>query len=99
MGKVIGDIDQCFLCGRYERLERHHCFGASNRKKSEIDGLCVMLCHNCHNEPPYGAHHNAETMHYLHRIGQHYAEKELGMTREEFMKRYGENYLYLEDLN
>lgn len=93
MGKVIGDIGECYCCGRFDRLERHHIFGGINRSRSEEDGLCVMLCHICHNEPPYGAHHNREISNWLHRLGQQYAEQELGMTREQFMRRYGQNYL------
>ena len=48
---------QCYLCGSVRALERHHIFGAYNRRKSEKYGLTVLLCHNCHNEPPRGAHH------------------------------------------
>ena len=90
----------CFLCGRYAYTERHHIFGAANRKLSEQDGLVVDLCHPCHNEPPNGVHFNKERMQKLHEIGQMKWEGDLlvkGATPKEartaFIKRYGKNYL------
>lgn len=83
----------CFLCGRYTYLERHHIFGGANRKKSERDGLVVNLCHYCHNEPPYGAHHNKETMLFLHQYGQKLIMQKMNWTIEKFIREYGKNYL------
>lgn len=85
------DISKCFLCGRYGWLEEHHIFGAYNRKKSEFYGLKVQLCHRCHNEPPHGAHHNKETMQYLHEVGQRAFERHY--PEEDFMQIFGKNYL------
>ena len=50
-------------------MEKHHIFGAANRKKSEKYGLTVDLCHWCHNEPPDGAHFSAATAQALHEYG------------------------------
>jgi hypothetical protein len=94
----------CFICGRNSPLERHHIFGAANRKLSEQDGLVVYLCRSCHNEPPDGVHFNKEKMEFLHKWGQDRWElrkmSEDHVTREEarkaFMKRYGRNYIYYE---
>lgn len=87
----------CFICGRseteYNRLEVHHLFGAANRKKSDHYNLTVTLCHKCHNEPPFGVHHNAEMMDYLHRYGQRKAMQEQGWTAEQFAEIFGKNYL------
>lgn len=90
----------CFLCGRYAYTERHHIFGAANRKLSEQDGLVVYLCPDCHNRPPNGVHFNKERMDALRRYGQTVYENNLvgdGKTRQEarqaFIKRYGKNYL------
>lgn len=88
----------CFLCGcngnAYgRRIERHHLFGGANRKLSEQYGLTVDLCHACHNEPPLGAHFNAETMLYLHRYGQKKFMDETGKSAEEFAALFGKNYL------
>ena len=81
----------CEICGRWCLLERHHVFGASNRKKSEKYGYVVNLCHWCHNEPPYGVHHNASMMRSLHQKYQHIFEQT--HTREEFIQEFGKNYL------
>lgn len=93
MKRVIGDVSECFICGSYGQLERHHIMGGANRRNSEKDGLCVMLCHNCHNEPPNGVHFNPANNMWLKRTAQRYAEQELKMTREQWMQRYGKNYL------
>ena len=91
------DYRKCFLCERsetsYNRLEVHHLFGAANRKKSDKLGLTVTLCHNCHNEPPFGVHHNADTMDYLHKYGQKKCMSEQGWTKERFTAEFGRNYL------
>lgn len=81
----------CYFCGSYQKLEKHHIFGAANRKHSEEDGLVVVLCHNCHNEPPDGVHYNKERMDYLRRVGQ--TEYERTHSHKAFMQRYGRNYL------
>lgn len=90
----------CYRCGRYCPTEKHHIFGASNRKWSEADGLWVYLCADCHNRPPYGAHFNRGTAEWLHRVGQEAYEGKMiqnGLSpteaRTRFMKRYGKNYL------
>ena len=74
---------QCYLCGSV--------FGAYNRRKSEKYGLTVLLCHNCHNEPPRGAHHCKQTMDYLHRVGQQAFEDTY--PDKDFISIFGRNYL------
>ena len=44
------EIEQCFICGSGQSLERHHIFTGSRRKKSEKYGLVVYLCDTCHPE-------------------------------------------------
>lgn len=90
---------KCFICGRYcGNTERHHLFGAFNRKKSEKLGLVVDLCHACHNEQPHddfagGVHFNAELMRALHEYGQRKAMEENNWTTEDFIREFGRNYL------
>lgn len=86
-------MGHCFLCGRYANLERHHLFGGPLRKKAEKYGLVVNLCHYCHNEPPYGAHHNKDTMQTLHEYGQLKAMTENGWTVDDFRLEFYKNYL------
>ena len=93
MSKSIMQVEKrCFLSGRTDALEKHHIFGAANRKLSEQYGLWVWLNHWYHNEPPVGVHHNKEAMDYLHREGQKRFE-EIHGSREDFMRIFGRNFL------
>lgn len=86
-------MSRCFICGKVGRTERHHIFGGAMRKKSEEYKLVVDLCHNCHNEPPYGVHHCKELMDELHKWGQKKAMQENGWTVEDFRREFYKNYL------
>lgn len=83
--------DECYECGRCDCLEEHHLLGGPNRKWSEKYGLKVRLCHWCHNEPPYGVHHNRDMMLKYRRLGQTAFEKD--HSREEWLRIFGRNYL------
>lgn len=95
--KTIGDPAMCWICGRNgsaDTLDRHHIFGGANRKNSEDDGLCVMLCHHdCHIFGPNSVHQNREVDLRVKVNGQNYAMTVLRMTREQFIARYGRNYI------
>lgn len=84
---------RCFLCGRTGWIEGHHIFGGPYRKKADRLGLVVDLCHECHNEPPNGVHHNREVMLDMKRYGQRRAMREQGWSVERFIKEFGKNYL------
>ena len=88
MNSIIQTEHNCFLCGRADWLEKHHIFGASNRKNSEKYGLTVYLCHWCHNEPPDGVHFNAENMLALRKWAQKQAMEHYGWDEAEFIKIY-----------
>lgn len=92
----------CWLCGRNgtaDPLDKHHIFGGAYRKKSERYGLTVYLCHcSCHLFGPEAAHNCRETMEQLHKYGQKLVMEEQGWTVEEFMAKFGGNYLDDEDL-
>lgn len=86
-------IGECFLCHQWEPLEVHHIFGGSNRRRSEKYVLTVRLCHQCHNEPPNGVHHNKSLMDMLHEYGQLKAMREQSWTKEDFMRVFHANYV------
>ena len=90
---------KCFLCEREGTIERHHIFGGPFRSKSNRMGLVVDLCHYCHNEPPYGAHHCRQTADRLHRYGQRKAMIENGWDIDDFVREFGKNYLTDEELD
>ena len=74
-------------------MERHHIFGGARRKLSEKYGLVIYLCgESCHRNGKYSAHRNAEIANFLHREGEKMALAQ-GMTREEFIKIFGKDYL------
>ena len=88
--------DVCFLCKRNRhagRLEVHHIYGGARRKLSTQYGLVVTLCEECHRTAPHAVHQSADTMQYLHEIGQRKAMEENGWTKEQFMEVFGKNYL------
>ena len=74
-------------------LEKHHVFGGAYRSKSEKLGMTVHLCHNCHNEPPKGVHHNAEMNRQLKARAQRKAMEYYGWSVEDFINMFGKNYL------
>lgn len=81
----------CYICGRTDRVERHHVYGGANRRKSEKHGMVVDLCHWHHNEPPMGVHHNHKRNMALKREFQERFEKR--HTRDEFRAIFGKSYL------
>lgn len=97
MKKVIGDPDICWLCGangRSDPLDRHHAFGGANRKLSEEDGLCFSLCHNkCHIFGSNSVHQNRAQDLRLKQQAQRYAMIKHDYTIQQFIARYGKNYL------
>lgn len=93
MKSILQNECRCYLCGSYEWLEEHHIFpGNPNRRISEENGFKVYLCHWCHNEPPYGVHHNKKKRLQLQQECQRRFE-EMGHTRDEFVHLIGKNYL------
>lgn len=93
----MNEYRKCFLCrrnGNCDKLDKHHLFGGANRTKSEKYGLTVWLCHNrCHIFGKYSAHQNGEVMQYLHQYGQKKAMQEQNWTVEQFIEKFGKNYL------
>ena len=69
------------------------CFFGKNRQKSIDDGCCVYLCGKHHNQSNAGVHFNHELDTRLKQAMQkqwmiHYNKK-----IDDFIKRYGKNYL------
>lgn len=73
------------------------CFRGRSAKKSELYGAVVELCHNCHNEPPNGVHHNRERANILKARAQRRIMLEQGWNKEDFIREFGKSYLEEED--
>ena len=86
------DTTHCFLCGRSDRkLDRHEPMQGSNRQKSKADGLWITLCHvPCHEGK---AHGDRDIRMRLCAYTQQRAMEQYGWSKEEWIARYGKNYL------
>lgn len=92
------DTDHCFICGRArgcpEMLDSHHVFGGAYRDKSEKYGLTVFLCHSdCHIFGVQSVHRDRTAADALKATAQRIAMERYGWGREEFVKKFGKNYI------
>ena len=89
--KLQEDENICSVCGKRITGARnlHHIMnGTAYRKKSDEDGLVVYLHPTCHQ----WLHNHPMSMRTFKQRAQRYYEENIG-TREQFIKRYGKNYL------
>ena len=89
----IMPIDVRWSTTRFAGSHRHEVFGASNRNKSIEDGLVIFLKPEDHNMSEKGIHANREFDLYAKRKAQARWMEFYGKTVEQFIKRYGKNYL------
>ena len=80
---------ECYRCHTTIDLDRHHIFNAANRRLSEADGCYIYLCRECHN---YVHAHPKFMATYKARCEEAWL-KYYDKTIEDFIKRYGKNYL------
>lgn len=94
MKSIINQTKECFICHTTNSLHLHHIIFGPKRKKADEDGLVVYLCRE-HHEGTKGVHgkDGHELDMYLKRIAEQawllYYNKEV----EDFISRYGKNYL------
>ena len=90
MKSILQENRVCLVCGS-PYVEEHHVLpGTANRKKSEMFGLKVYLCHE-HHQGNRGVHHDARLRRELERMAQEEFEKT--HTHEEWMNIFHKNYL------
>ena len=68
-------------------------FGTRNRQKSINDGLIIFLTPDMHNMSKKGVHQNRKFDLYLKKIGEQAWLNYYGKKVEDFIKKYGRNYL------
>lgn len=95
MKSILQNKKECYICSISLNLENHHIFfGRANRGISEKDGLKVWLCY-AHHRGTYGVH--GKYGHAIDILLKKEAERiwleHYGKTTEEFIQRYGKNYL------
>lgn len=96
MGKsLLQEEKKCYVCNSKKNLHKHHIMkGLRNRKKAEEDGLWVYLCYE-HHEGTNGVHgKNGHSLDLdLIKQAELYWIKFNNKTIDDFIKRYGRNYL------
>lgn len=93
MEKSIMQKDDLWSTEHFAGCHKHHVFGGANRKLSEQDRLFIYLTPRMHNMSNDGIHFNKSFMDYAHKIGQVSWMRYYHKTKEEFILRYGKNYL------
>lgn len=94
MKSIICENKMCFVCGSKTNLHLHHVLFGKNRKNADKDGLTVWLCYQ-HHEGTNGVHgkNGHELDNQLKYIAEQAWLKYYNKTQEEFIKRYGKNYI------
>lgn len=92
---IIPNNDEyCFICKQMGFLnggsDTHHMiFGTANRKLADKDGLTVQLCHMHHMRLHQQNEHKEELQRLAQATWMEYYRKSV----DDFIKRYGKNYL------
>lgn len=94
MKSIIDSKKICYVCGTENNLHLHHILFGKNRKKADEDGLTLYLCYE-HHEGTYGVHgkNGHELDIRLKKVAEYRWCEFYNKTPEQFMKRYGRNYL------
>lgn len=85
------DMDHCYFT-ETSPVERHHIFGASNKKNSEKYGFVIPLAPHLHPNGVHACKDAAMIDIKLKKMAQSYFEDNYG-TREEFIKIFGKSVL------
>lgn len=89
---ILQNQKRCYKCGN-TNIHIHEVYFGRNRQKSIEDGCCIYLCDTHHNMSDKGIHFDHD---FDLQVKQAMEERWLeyyGKTKEDFIKRYGKNYL------
>ena len=94
MKSIIQEQKECFVCHTKDNLHLHHILYGHKRKKADEDGLTVYLCY-WHHEGADGVHgrDGKELSESLKRIAEEKWLEFYDKTIDDFIARYGKNYL------
>lgn len=92
---ITNNMEKCYICGSRSGLNVHHViYGVGKRNIADEDGLTIPLCYY-HHKGTYGVH--GREGHELDQKLKEIAEKKwmeyYKKSEEEWIKRYGKNYL------
>lgn len=82
---------QCYICGGFSDLERHHVYSGSYRQISEKLGLVIELCPECHRRLHSGS--GAQEKRIVQRSIQKAYMSELGISLDEWITVFGKSWL------
>lgn len=88
---ITNNMINCYLCG-LKAVNKHEVIYGRNRVHSMEDGLVIPLCMNCHTGHR-GIHNNREIDDYMHKLAEEKWLEYYNKTIEDFIERYGRNYL------
>lgn len=95
---ILQNSTQCYICNKNFPLEKHHIFfGTANRRKADEDGCWVYLCPT-HHRSERGVHgaYGGKLKLTLQRKCQLEWQARYGKTEQDFIARYGRNYLVVQ---
>ena len=83
----------CYICGTTLGIHLHHIYyGTANRKLSDADGCVIWLCQR-HHTGAQGVHFNKKIDLTIKARCQIAWQEHYNKTTEEFIDRYGRNYI------
>lgn len=85
---IMQDKKECFVTGRTDHLDKHHCFDGSRRKAADTWGCWVWLDHDLHMSAHFS---DSKLLYALRRACQKRFEELYG--HDKFMQIFGKNYL------
>jgi len=93
MTESIIQLDKaCFIC-ESPYIQVHHCIhGHGRRKLADKDGLVVYLC-PAHHTGANGVHNNPNLDKFFKTLAQETWQRHFGKSKDDFISRYGKNYL------
>lgn len=90
---IYNNLSICANCGSNNCVEKNEVFEGSYRQKSIELGMVVPLCHKCHKE----FHNNSKlNLYYKVMFQKEYIKYN---TLEDFIKKFGQNYIYKQQKN
>lgn len=97
MESIISNEEHCYKCGNTINLEKHHIMNGANRSKSDIDGLWVYLCRDCHTVKSWAVHNDQKYDNHLKAKAEWIWLQHNNATLDDWMRRYHKNYLELDE--
>ena len=90
---ILQDKKECYICHGKAECWHEVFYGFANRKLSIEDGCCIHLCNAHHNMSDNSVHFNKQMDLKVKRDMQLRWQEFYLKTKEDFIKRYGKNYL------